>query len=111
MKRVPPLQHKIITEEEESIEIEANSIGIVYKNKFVIQTIMKNLTEQIQIKRELNLNQQRYESLFKHNPDGVYSLDLNGIFIDINHSCKRYLVIQNMKSCKNHSMNLLIMTT
>src|SRR4051794_36549213 len=38
-------------------------------------------------RRRVAESEQRYKSLFEHNPDAVYSLDLGGVFVSVNTAC------------------------
>jgi diguanylate cyclase (GGDEF)-like protein/PAS domain S-box-containing protein len=53
--------------------------------------VSKDITEQKQAKRRLEESEQRYRSLFLHNPDGVFSFDLNGNFIHCNFALEQLL--------------------
>ncbi len=46
--------------------------------------IAKDVTEMLKAQRELEESEQRYKSLFEHNPDGVYTLDMEGRFVHFN---------------------------
>ncbi|GGA71926.1 bifunctional diguanylate cyclase/phosphodiesterase [Ornithinibacillus halotolerans] len=65
-------------------EVEVAWLEIIYNNKPATQVVMRDLTVQNKIKRELEEKNQRYLSLFKHNPDPVFSLDRDGYFIEVN---------------------------
>jgi PAS domain-containing protein len=45
---------------------------------------MNNITSRKQTEQILLENQQRYQSLFDQNPDGVFSLDFEGKFTSVN---------------------------
>ncbi|RDI39896.1 PAS domain S-box protein [Falsibacillus pallidus] len=53
--------------------------------------ISKNITEEENLKKELDLNEQKYRSLFENHPDAVYLLGLDGAFVDCNDSLCRFL--------------------
>ncbi|HZG86835.1 PAS domain S-box protein [Paenibacillus sp.] len=53
--------------------------------------IAKDVTPLRQAERELQESEQRYKSLFDHNPDGVYSLDLEGHFLSFNETIQEML--------------------
>ncbi|WP_078543798.1 PAS domain S-box protein [Litchfieldia alkalitelluris] len=46
--------------------------------------VSREISERKRAERLLKQREQRYKSLFMHNPDGVYSLDLNGHFVSVN---------------------------
>lgn len=47
-------------------------------------SLVRDITKRKIIERELELNRQRYESLFFHHPDAVYSFDLEGRILSAN---------------------------
>lgn len=49
-----------------------------------ITVLMNNITSRKQTEQILLENQQRYQSLFDQNPDGVFSLDFEGKFTSVN---------------------------
>lgn len=51
--------------------------------------IIRDITVRKQAEHELKISEQRYKSLFEHNPDVVFSLDLNGVFTSANASLRR----------------------
>ena len=42
------------------------------------------MTERVEAEREVRKSQQRYASLSEHNPNGVFSLDLEGNLLSVN---------------------------
>lgn len=58
------------------IKIEEEIVGIY--------GIAQDITEQIIARSKLEESEQRYKSLFKHNPSSVYSLDLEGNYLSVN---------------------------
>jgi len=53
--------------------------------------IIRDITEQKRIERELEENRQSYQSLFYASPDMVFSMDLNGVLLNANQSFLRIL--------------------
>jgi diguanylate cyclase (GGDEF)-like protein/PAS domain S-box-containing protein len=51
--------------------------------------MMRGLVESKNLLEQLELNDQRYKSLFEHNANCVYSIDLDGYFISCNSVCER----------------------
>ena len=52
------------------------------------QGILLDITERKRAELALGESEQRYRSLFEHNPDAVYSLDLDGVFQSANPACE-----------------------
>lgn len=64
----------------------------------------KDITEQKQVERELRESKERYRSLFDHNMDAVWSLDLDGNFTSANRAFEKILGISSEILC---TLNLL----
>lgn len=47
-----------------------------------------DITDRKRAERRLQASEQQYRSLFDHNPDAVYSLDLEGEFASVNPACE-----------------------
>nr|WP_285228693.1 EAL domain-containing protein [Planococcus sp. ISL-110] len=89
--KVPPMEQQILTSAGSVIDVEITGVGIEFEGKKAIQLMLRDITEKKKIRKELEENQQRYRSLFKHNPDGVYSMDATGQLMDINQSLEGIL--------------------
>ena len=89
--KAPPMEQQIITPAGSLIDVEITGVGIEFEGKQAIQLVLRDITEKKKIRKELEENQQRYRSLFKHNPDGVYSMDATGQLMDINQSLEGLL--------------------
>lgn len=48
----------------------------------------RDITERKQAEQRLEESEQRYKSLYEHNPDAVYSFDLEGNFLSANPACE-----------------------
>ncbi|WP_078553546.1 DUF4084 domain-containing protein [Bacillus alkalicellulosilyticus] len=82
-------------------EFDAITIGtaisivlIIVRQLFFIVENQKLLRKFYHKAEELELNEQRYKSLFDYHPDAVYSLNLNGEFDSVNHACASILGYQ-----------------
>ncbi|MGH2820332.1 MAG: PAS domain S-box protein [Actinomycetota bacterium] len=53
-----------------------------------LQGVMVDISHSKQTERILEEERQRYRSLFANNPDGIFSLDLEGNFTDLNPACE-----------------------
>lgn len=82
---------RLITPDGSVIEVDITGVSIEFEGKSAIQFVLQDLTEQNKSSRALDENQQRYGSLFKNNPDGVFSMDADGRLRDINLSLERIL--------------------
>ena len=78
------MEQKIIAPNGKTMDVEITGTKIIYENQPAIQLVIKEITEQKRIKRELEVNQQQYQSLFKHNPDGIFSIDHNENITNVN---------------------------
>ncbi|WP_078427290.1 PAS domain S-box protein [Alkalihalobacterium alkalinitrilicum] len=69
-----------------SFSVSITKSPIKDKNGVVIgaASIIRDITAQKRIEQQLEENKQRYQSLFYANPDLVYSLDINGVFLNVN---------------------------
>lgn len=85
------LKHKVIALDGSVIDIESSGTEIHYDKKEAYQLVIRDITEQKKIERELSDRQQRYQSLFEHNPDAVFSVDQEGFFQEVNPSVGKIL--------------------
>ncbi|MDP9479994.1 MAG: EAL domain-containing protein, partial [Actinomycetota bacterium] len=63
--------------------------GVDYGGRRAILASARDITERKEAERRLEAGEQRYKSLFEHNPDAVYSFDLEGRFLSANPACER----------------------
>ncbi|MFD1031455.1 EAL domain-containing protein [Metaplanococcus flavidus] len=89
--RALPMEQQILTPAGLTIDVEVTGVGIEFEGKPGIQLVLRDITEHKKTGRELEENRQRYQSLFKNNPDGIYSLDPAGQLMNINHSLEEML--------------------
>jgi diguanylate cyclase (GGDEF)-like protein/PAS domain S-box-containing protein len=74
--------------------IKVNNISIpIYKEKQIIGAIgiSKDITKEEKLKESLELQNQKYKSLFDYHPDAIYTLDPEGHFSDYNGSLEKLL--------------------
>jgi len=79
-----PSEQKIVTLKGNIKDIEAHTVPIMYKGKQAAQTVLKDITGAKKREQALQESQQRFKSLFKHNPHPVYYFDLEGNFLGAN---------------------------
>lgn len=87
----PPAEQLWITPKGTVHEVELTGMSIEFEGNSAVQLLIRDITEQKKIARELELNRQRYESLFQNNPDGIFSMDDSGRLMDVNDSLVRLL--------------------
>jgi PAS domain S-box-containing protein len=46
--------------------------------------VSRDVTQRVEAEQRLSLSEQRYKSMFDHNPDAVYSIDKEGVFLSAN---------------------------
>lgn len=81
---IEPSEQKIVTLKGNIKDIEVHSVPITYKGKPAAQTVLKDISESKERERALQESQQRFKSLFEHNPHPVYYFDLEGNFLGAN---------------------------
>lgn len=79
-----PSEQKIVTLKGNIKDIEAHTVPIVYKGEYAAQTVLKDITQAKKREHALLESQQRFKSLFEHNPHPVYYFDLEGNFLGAN---------------------------
>lgn len=67
--------------------IEARLTPFEMGGQLLTLALCRDVTERKQAEHRLEESEQRYKSLFDHNPDAVFSLDLRGNFITVNSVC------------------------
>lgn len=87
----PPAEQLWITPKGSVHEVELTGMSIEFEGNSAVQLLIRDITEQKKITRELELNRQRYESLFQNNPDGIFSMDASGRLNDVNNALVRLL--------------------
>jgi diguanylate cyclase (GGDEF)-like protein/PAS domain S-box-containing protein len=88
---IKPKEQQFITSSGSLIDVETAGMQIEFEGKPAIQMVIRDITTQKRIRKELEDSQQRYRSLFEHNPDGVYSKDLQGNLLRVNRSMENIL--------------------
>ncbi|MGX1901233.1 bifunctional diguanylate cyclase/phosphodiesterase [Thermolongibacillus altinsuensis] len=64
--------------------------------------------EQARMREKLEKNQQRYQSLFKYNHDGVFSLDLDGKFLSVNETAEKISGYSQTELAQLHFSKLVV---
>ncbi|HEX3723222.1 MAG TPA: PAS domain S-box protein [Nitrolancea sp.] len=89
--RVPgSIQLKATTKDAGIVYIDVSASPIV-KNGVVVafQAVARDISERYLAEQRLAESEQRYRSLFYHNPDAVFSLDPHGNCLTANRACER----------------------
>ncbi|WP_102026553.1 PAS domain S-box protein [Salirhabdus sp. Marseille-P4669] len=75
----------------EKILLEIKSIPILIDGKLEgIYGISRDITEERKLKKLLEENRQKYESLFEHHPDAIFTYDIEGYLLDGNKSAEKF---------------------
>jgi PAS domain S-box-containing protein len=85
------LETHIITKNGEikDVAIKANVLRL--KNKAILQGIFRDITERKKDEQAIKESQQKFEGLFRHNPEAAVYLDLNFKILDVNpHFCQLF---------------------
>jgi len=74
-----------------------------YPSKEGLLVQFRDITQE---KRELDESKQHYKSLFDHNPDAIYSLDISGKYLSVNKSFEKLLgySMENALNIHYHSL-------
>ncbi|MCF6410880.1 PAS domain S-box protein [Pseudalkalibacillus salsuginis] len=75
---------KLIRPDGAILEMEGKSIPIKENGNTYVLAVFRDVTEKNYTKKSLLHSERRYRSLFQHNPDGIYSLNLKGELTSIN---------------------------
>ncbi|MBB5179769.1 diguanylate cyclase (GGDEF)-like protein/PAS domain S-box-containing protein [Planomicrobium koreense] len=79
-----PIEQKLVVPGGKALEVEIRGARMEFEGNPSIQLILRNITEQQRVRRKLEESEQRYQSLFLHNPEGVYSMDARGKMLNVN---------------------------
>ncbi|WP_257347514.1 PAS domain-containing sensor histidine kinase [Pseudalkalibacillus decolorationis] len=80
---------KIVRPDGEILEMEGKSIPIIDKGKTLVLAVFRDVTEKNRAKRSLQQSERKYKSLFQHNPDGIYSINLKGELTSVNPAIRK----------------------
>ncbi|MRH41159.1 EAL domain-containing protein [Aquibacillus halophilus] len=69
------------------IYVEIHSSTTVINGKKVLTGTVIDVTEEVISQIKLKENRERFKSLFYHNPDAIFTIDLEGKFTDANPAC------------------------
>ncbi|ENH96095.1 PAS/PAC sensor-containing diguanylate cyclase/phosphodiesterase [Gracilibacillus halophilus YIM-C55.5] len=79
------LELKIYNKANEIIEMDVTAVPVIIDEEITgVIGIARDITEQKQVKQQLETSEQRYRSLFENNIDAVLTLDLEGNFLYLN---------------------------
>ncbi|HSP21871.1 MAG TPA: EAL domain-containing protein [Planococcus sp. (in: firmicutes)] len=79
-----PIEQELVIPGGKALEVEIRGARMEFEGKPSIQLILRDITEQKKVRRKLEESEQRYQSLFIHNPEGVYSMDAQGKMLNVN---------------------------
>ncbi|CEG23634.1 Cyclic di-GMP phosphodiesterase Gmr [Planococcus massiliensis] len=79
-----PIEQQFIKPDGTLIDVEVTGAQMKFEGKPAIQLILRDITLEKKIRIELETSEQRYQSLFAYNPDGVFSMDHEGRLLNVN---------------------------
>lgn len=79
-----PVEQELVILDGRVLEVEIRGVRLIFEGAPAVQLILRDITEQKRMRRKLEESEQRYQSLFIHNPEGVYSMDCQGKLMDVN---------------------------
>ncbi|SDX50523.1 PAS domain-containing sensor histidine kinase [Paenibacillus sp. CF384] len=79
-----PVEQKIIRMDGQVIDVEVRSVPIKYQGKTAVQLLCKDITERKLAERMLEEKEQAYKSLVDHNPDAIFTVNLEGSLSNVN---------------------------
>ena len=86
-----PMEQQFIKPNGDIIDVEVAGTQMEFDGKPAIQLVLRNITEEKKVRRELEESEQRHLSLFTNNPDGVYSMDSQGRMTNVNEALEQLL--------------------
>ncbi|GKW47154.1 EAL domain-containing protein [Planococcus sp. NCCP-2050] len=81
-----PIEQQFIKPDGTLIDVEVTGAQMKFEGKPAIQLILRDITLEKKIRLELEASEQRYQSLFAYNPDGVFSMDPDGRMLNVNNA-------------------------
>lgn len=66
------------------INLNASAAAIEKDGKIYLAAFVRNITDRKRMLENLEKSEQRFKSLFRHNPHSVYLMDLEGNYLDLN---------------------------
>lgn len=83
-------------------------LTMLYVSRDVILNFRELTTQRDKALEGLHRSEQHYRSLFDHNPNAAFSLDLSGRFTDLNKSGETFLEREKNKVVGQHYENVLV---
>jgi PAS domain S-box-containing protein len=83
-KPTDPIDQKFFRLDRQVFDVEVRGVPIVFLGKPAVQLLCRDISERKRAQRMLEEREQSYKSLVDHNPDAIFSLDLNGCMLHSN---------------------------
>ncbi|MCF6138950.1 PAS domain-containing sensor histidine kinase [Pseudalkalibacillus berkeleyi] len=99
---------KVVRPDGDVLETEGKAIPIKEDGKTYVLAVFRDVTEKNQAKRSLQKSERRYRSLFLHNPDGIYSINLKGELTSINPAIVRITGFTAKEQIGRHYVDFLL---
>jgi len=81
------IQHRLADGELRDVEVYSGPIR--FGDSIMLYTIIHDITESKNAREELRANEERYSLIYNSSRDGIFSIDMSGIFTSVNRSfCK-----------------------
>ncbi|SEM52253.1 PAS domain S-box-containing protein/diguanylate cyclase (GGDEF) domain-containing protein [Mesobacillus persicus] len=79
---------RVVKKDGSLLYTEIHQISFERNGKEVLVGSIIDVTEEVTTHQKLKENKERFESLFYHNPDAIFTIDLEGKFTDANPGCE-----------------------
>jgi diguanylate cyclase (GGDEF)-like protein/PAS domain S-box-containing protein len=80
---------RLFTKNNQLLHVEIHATLVEVQDKVAVMGSVIDITEEVTALLLLQENQDRFQSLFYHNPDSIFILDIEGKFIELNPACER----------------------
>ncbi len=84
-KAQPPIHERFITLDGKTVDVEVTALPIEIEGKPGMQLIMRDITETLKARKQLEASEEKYRTVFKTSPDAVNINRLeDGLYVEIN---------------------------
>lgn len=79
-----PMDQKFLRVDQKVIDVDVREVPIVFLGKPAVQLLCRDITEHKRAQCMLEEREQSYKSLVEHNPDAIFTMDLQGNVLSVN---------------------------